>query len=45
MIQLANAVHHDYGYQLAQTFFSEPKEKTGFFNQAPINCSELENLC
>lgn len=31
MIQLGNAVHHDYGYQLAQTFFSEPNEKTDFF--------------
>lgn len=28
---LGNAVHHDYGYQLAQNFFSEPKEKTDFF--------------
>lgn len=31
MIQLGNAVHHDYGYQLAQTFFSEPNEKTDLF--------------
>lgn len=31
-MQLGNAVHHDYGYQLAQNFFSEPKEKTDFIN-------------
>lgn len=30
-MQLGNGVHHDYGYQLAQNLFSEPKEKTDLF--------------
>lgn len=30
-MQLGNAVHHNYSYQLVQDFFSEPKEKRFFF--------------